>query len=98
MRAINTHAFIGQKACIDTEHPFIPLCFTCVFTSKRLIEDLYICRFFRSTAYRTFVLMVYGYLRNRRYPLPACAYKTIRRHFMPALDEDFVGFVEEDCS
>ena len=54
------------------------------------------CRFFRSTAYRRFVWMVYGHLGNRRYPLPACAYEKIRREFMPAIDSDFVGFVEED--
>jgi hypothetical protein len=42
------------------------------------------------------VWMVYGHIGNRRYPLPACAYEKIRREFMPAIDSDFVGFVEED--
>ena len=41
---------------------------------------------------------MYGHLGNRRYPLPACAYEKIRREFMPAIDNDFVGFVEEDSS
>ena len=42
--------------------------------------------------------LVYGHLGNRRYPLPACAYEKIRREFMPDIDNDFVGFVEEDSS
>ncbi len=42
--------------------------------------------------------MFYEHLGNRRYPLPACMYEKIRRQFMPAIGEDFVGFVEEDDS
>jgi hypothetical protein len=38
--------------------------------------------------------MVYQQLGNRLYPLPVCAYDKI----MSAIDEDFVGFVEEDSS
>ncbi len=45
-----------------------------------------------------FVWLVYGHLGNRQYPLPACAYEKIRRKFMPAIDNDFVAFIEEDSS
>ncbi|XP_028408361.1 uncharacterized protein LOC114530939 [Dendronephthya gigantea] len=55
-------------------------------------------KFYRSTAYRSFVWLVFGHLGNRRYPLPACAYERIRRHFPPTDNEDFVGFVEEEDS
>ena len=57
-----------------------------------------ICRFFRSTSYRSFMWLVFGHMGNKRYPLPACAYDKIRRQFQPADNDDFVGFVEEEIS
>ena len=36
--------------------------------------------------------MVYGFLGNKRYPLPACAYDAIRKTFPCSKDEEFTGF------
>ena len=39
--------------------------------------------------------MVHGVLRDRRIPLPACAYHAIRQKFQ-VKDEDFEGFEETE--
>ena len=61
-----------------------------------LSMSIYICRFFRSTAYRGFTWLVHGYLGNKRYPLPACTYRKVREQFVDSQNEDFSGFEEED--
>ena len=43
-------------------------------------------------SYREFSRLVYGFLGNRRIPLPACAYATIRKVFPCDKDEEFTGF------
>ena len=48
--------------------------------------------FLRSVSYREFSRLVYGILRNRRIPLPACAYTAIRQQFPVSKDERFTGF------
>ena len=96
MRAIK-HARISQAKGLYRYIPNICLylyAFTCVFTSKRLIEKTCLFVHVDSFEARHTELYVDGHLGNRRYPLPACAYEKIRTHFMPAFDEDFVGFVE----
>lgn len=52
----------------------------------------FICSFLRSVAYREFSRLVYGFLGNKRYPLPACAYDAIRKTFPCSKDEQFIGF------
>ena len=46
----------------------------------------------RSVSHREFSRLVYGFLGNRRIPLPACAYATIRKVFPCDKDEEFTGF------
>jgi hypothetical protein len=72
--------------CTNIELLYI---YMCSHASKQLIKKTYllIYRFWRSTAYRYFVWMPYGQLGNRHF----CAYEKI----MSAIDEDFVGFVED---
>lgn len=53
---------------------------------------LFICSFLRSVSYREFSRLVYGFLGNKRIPLPACAYAAIRKEFPCAKDEEFTGF------
>jgi len=49
-------------------------------------------RYLRAVAYREFSRFVYGYLGKRGVPLPACAYKVIRKTF-PFEEEDLsAGF------
>jgi hypothetical protein len=43
-------------------------------------------------AYREFIRMIYGILRKRRVPLPACAYHQIRKTFPMAEGELHTGF------
>lgn len=49
-------------------------------------------RYLRSIAYREFSRLVYGFLGDRRIPLPACAYGAIRKTFPLSDDEEFCGF------
>ncbi|XP_044167855.1 uncharacterized protein LOC114951454 [Acropora millepora] len=49
-------------------------------------------RLLRSVSYREFSRLVYGFLGNRRIPLPASAYAAIRETFPCDKDEDFIGF------
>lgn len=49
-------------------------------------------RYLRSIAYREFSRLVYGFLGNKRIPLPACAYTKIRKQFPAAEEETFTGF------
>ena len=42
-------------------------------------------------SYREFSRLVYGFLGNRRIPLPAFAYAAIRETFPCDKDEDFIG-------
>jgi len=35
---------------------------------------------------------VYGFLGNKRIPLPGCAYTAIRKKFQGGTDESFTGF------
>ena len=81
MRAIK-HARISRAKGLYRYIPNICLylyVFTCVFTSKRLIEKT--CLFVESfeARYTEPLCGWYGHLGNRRYPLPACAYEKIRR-------------------
>ena len=58
----------------------------------------FICSFLRSVSYREFSRLVYGFLGNKRYPLPACAYDAIRKTFPCSKDEEFTGFeLDEDA-
>ncbi|CAB3984262.1 Hypothetical predicted protein [Paramuricea clavata] len=52
-------------------------------------------RFLRSISYREFVRLVYGFLGNRRVPLPSCAYTAIRKAFPTGRDEAITGYAEE---
>jgi hypothetical protein len=54
-----------------------------------------IFRFLRSISYREFVRLVYGFLGNRRVPLPSCAYTAIRKAFPTDKDETITGYAEE---
>lgn len=55
------------------------------------------CSYLRSVAYREFSRLVYGFLGNKRIPLPACAYTAIRKEFPVGSDESFTGFdLDED--
>ncbi|KAK3747404.1 hypothetical protein QZH41_012091 [Actinostola sp. cb2023] len=56
--------------------------------------------FLRATAYREFTQLVYGYLGPRRFPLPACAYNTIRTEFMDHEETayQFTGYEDNDDS
>ncbi len=53
-------------------------------------------RFFRVVAYRQFTRMVHGILRDKRIPLPACAYHAIRSTFNLSKNEHFEGYEEID--
>ena len=44
----------------------------------------------RGVAYRQFTRMVHGRLRDKRIPLPSCAYTAIRSTFK--LDHAFTGY------
>ena len=50
-------------------------------------------RFLRGVAYRQFTRMVHGQLKDRRMPLPSCAYNIIRTTHKPKHDV-FTGFDE----
>lgn len=53
--------------------------------------------YLRSVAYREFSRLVYGFLGNKRIPLPGCAYTAIRKKFQGGTDESFTGFdLDED--
>ena len=52
-------------------------------------------RFFRGVAYRQFTRLVHGILRDRRIPLPACAYNAIRTAFK-VKTEYFEGYDDDD--
>ena len=53
--------------------------------------------FLRSVSYREFTRLVYGWIGNKRIPLPARAYSAIRKEFPISKDENFVGFdLDED--
>ncbi|CAH3036897.1 unnamed protein product, partial [Porites evermanni] len=53
--------------------------------------------YLRSIAYREFSRLVYGFLGNKRIPLPACAYTAIRKQFLVGTDETYTGFeLDED--
>lgn len=55
------------------------------------------CSYLRSVAYREFCRLVYGFLGNKRIPLPACAYTAIRKEFPLGKEESFTGFdLDED--
>ncbi|XP_046862728.1 uncharacterized protein LOC124456292 [Xenia sp. Carnegie-2017] len=53
-------------------------------------------RFFRVVAYRQFTRMVHGILRDKRIPLPACAYHVIRKTFNLKKNEHFAGYEEDN--
>ena len=57
-----------------------------------LLFSLFIFSFLRSVSYREFSRLVYGFLGNRRIPLPACAYSAIRKTLPCDKDEQFTGF------
>ena len=58
---------------------------------------LFCCSYLRSVAYREFSRLVYGFLGNKRIPLPGCAYTAIRKKFQGGTDESFTGFdLDED--
>ena len=48
--------------------------------------------YLRSIAYREFSHLVYGYLGDRRVPLPASAYTAMRKQFPAAKEDSFTGF------
>ena len=50
-------------------------------------------RFLRGVAYRQFTRMVHGRLRDKRIPLPSCAYTAIRSTHKPT-DDVFTGYDE----
>jgi hypothetical protein len=49
-------------------------------------------RYLRAVSYREFTYLVYGYLGQRRYPLPACAYHAIRKKFLEDKDSTCTGY------
>ena len=51
-------------------------------------------RFLRGVAYRQFTRMVHGWLKDRRVPLPSCAYNIIRATHKPKDNDAFTGFDE----
>ena len=52
-------------------------------------------RFFQGVAYRQFTRMVHGWLKDRRIPLPSCAYNIIHVHTTHKPKHDaFMGFDE----
>ena len=51
-------------------------------------------RFLRVVAYRQFTRLVHGRLRDKRIPLPSCAYNAIRSTHKPKPDEQFTGYDE----
>ena len=56
------------------------------------IFHTFIFSFLRSISYREFSRLVYGFLGNKRIPLPACAYTAIRKAFPCDKDDGFTGF------
>jgi len=52
-------------------------------------------RFLRVVAYRQFTRLVHGRLKEKRIPLPACAYHAIRTAFHEK-DDDFRGYEDLD--
>ena len=54
-------------------------------------------RFLRVVAYRQFTRMVHGRLKDKRIPLPACAYNVIRSTY-EIKDEGFTGYEELETS
>ncbi|CAB3985984.1 Hypothetical predicted protein [Paramuricea clavata] len=52
-------------------------------------------RFLRSISYREFTRLIYGFLGNRRIPLPSCAYTAIRKTFPIDKEEHFVGYSDD---
>ena len=53
--------------------------------------------YLRSIAYREFSRLVYGFLGNKRIPLPACAYTAIRKQFPVGKDGTYTGLeLDED--
>ena len=57
----------------------------------------FLFRFLRGVAYRQFTRMVHGRLKDKRIPLPACAYHIIRStHEIE--DEEFAGYEELETS
>jgi hypothetical protein len=49
-------------------------------------------RYLRAVSYREFTYLVYGYLGQQRYPLPACAYHAIRKKFLEDKDSKCSGY------
>ena len=57
-----------------------------------LLFAIFIHSFLRSVSYREFSRLIYGFLGNKRIPLPACAYTAIRKSFPCTKGEDFTRF------
>lgn len=51
-------------------------------------------RFLRVVAYRQFTRLIHGRLRDKRIPLPSCAYNAIRSTHKPKQVEQFTGYDE----
>ena len=52
------------------------------------------CRYLRSISYREYIQLIYGYLGQRRMPLPACAYDAIGRKFRD--EQEFMGYEDDE--
>jgi len=84
----------------------INVCTTCTWKIMFRLPGLYnnksftfffCCSYLWSVAYREFSRLVYAFLRNKRIPLPGCAYTAIRKKFQGRTDESFTGFyLDED--
>ncbi|XP_065054820.1 uncharacterized protein LOC135683487 [Rhopilema esculentum] len=95
----------GEVGCITSHPGFEPCClqpWVLRLTGQRFKRKDKLTyskikteeRFLRAIVYRQFTRLVYGLLGNKRIPLPACAYHTIRTKFKT--DEEFCGFDDND--
>lgn len=66
-------------------------CYLCVFGSPHTDLPPSFYRFLRVVAYRQFTGFIHGYLKEKRIPLPACAYHAIRSAFKEK-DDNFQGY------
>lgn len=65
------------------------------FKKYWVIIFFYTFSFLCVVADRQFTRLVHGYLKEKRIPLPACAYHAIHSTFK--LDDDFTGYEELEC-
>lgn len=93
-------SFVGG-VCLILIHTYFPwflASLTCSLVTCALSVILLnlFCRYLRSIAYREVTRLVYGYMGQKRIPLPSFAYSVICKAFPVQDDETLTGFELDD--